>query len=75
MNIPQRAILLLSAIALLSLVWMPPSTGYQGGVEFLTLWQRQWVNPPILLPVLLTEIAVLLSLTTMLVLAFKPPPK
>lgn len=71
----QRAILLLASAALLGLIWLLPSAGLYGTIEFWTLWERQWINRPVLLPVLLTEMAALLSLTTMLVLAFKPPPK
>ncbi len=75
MNTAQRAVLLLSALALLGLIWMPPSANYADSVDFWTLWERKWINPPIHFPALLTEIGALITLTTMLVLAFKPRAK
>ena len=72
MNTAQRAVLLLSALALLGLVWIPPSAGNYDRIEFWTLWERQWINPAIHFPALLAELIFLLTLTTLLVLAFKP---
>lgn len=75
MNTAQRAVLLLSALATLAMCWIPPCKSYGGELVYYTIWERQWIHPPIFFPQLFGQIAIVLVITGLFVLAFKSPNK
>lgn len=76
MNTIQRLVLLLSAAAILAMLWWPPLED-TGGSPFYgyDLYQLRWMKMPIMLPMLVLQIVATIIVATMLNLACKSPQK
>lgn len=76
MNKAQRTVLIVAVLVILGMCAFPPCHGYGGRPDYASLWSILWFNSgPVLISLLLTQIVIVLVITTLLVMAFKPATK
>lgn len=72
MNTAQRAVLFTAALAILAMCVWPPCRSGGDGFRYINAWTVYWnYGASIAVSILIAQLAILLSLTTILVLAFK----
>lgn len=77
MNKSQRTVLFTAVIAILAMCAVPPVSGYNNArPEWVSVWHMYWWGTErIAISLLLTQIAIVCTLATLLTLAFKSAPK
>ena len=77
MNTAQRAVLLTAVLAILAMCAVPPCSGYSNAApQWISVWHMYWHGMErIAISLLLTQIAIVCTLATLLTLAFKSAPK
>lgn len=78
MNKAQRTVLFTAVIAILAMCAVPPCSGYSNSStpQWISIWHMYWHGMErIAISLLLTQIAIVCTLATLLTLAFKSAPK
>lgn len=77
MNKAQRTVLFTAVLAILAMCAVPPCSGYSNAVpRWISVWHMYWHGMEhIAISLLLTQIAIVCTLATLLTLAFKSAPK
>lgn len=77
MNKAQRTVLFISALVIVAMCSVPPCSGYANATpRWISVWHMYWYGTEhIAISLLLTQIVIVCTLTTLLTLAFKSPAK
>ena len=77
MNKAQRTVLFTAVVAILAMCAVPPCIGYANSPpNWISVWHMYWHGMErIAISLLLTQIAIVCTLATLLTLAFKSTPK